>query len=339
MQSPYLLFLGDVTEPAAAKTAIGIHQWRPELCVGQTHAPGGTIDLGLPELTPGEAAARGARTLILGIANAGGFIPESWLPVILAALEAGLDIAAGMHTRLVDLPAIREAAARLGRTLHDVRQPRQSFAPGNGRKRSGRRLLTVGTDCAVGKKYTALAIEKAMRACGMKADFRATGQTGIFIAGRGIAVDAVIADFLSGAAEWLSPANEPDHWDVIEGQGTLFHPAYAGVTLGLIHGSQPDALVICHEPIRRSLVGFEHYPVPDMHSCIAATLAAARLTNPQVRAVGVSINTSRMNAAAISEAIATIERDTGLPCCDPIRHGMEKIVAHVRELWPVTEFT
>lgn len=335
MLSPYLLFLGDVTELAAAKTAAGILQWRPELCVAQVRVPGGTVDLGLPEMSPSAAAQRGAKTMILGIANAGGFIPDSWIPVIIAALEAGLDVAAGMHTRLADLPVIRDTAKRLGRTLHDVRQPTQSFPPGNGRKRSGRRLLTVGTDCAVGKKYTALAIEKSMRARGMKADFRATGQTGIFISGRGVAVDSVVADFISGAAEWLSPANDADHWDVIEGQGTLFHPAYAGVTLGLIHGSQPDALVVCHEPVRRSLVGFDHYPVANLEECIAATVHAARLTNPAARAVGVAINTSRMTEQQIEASITEIEKQTGLPCRDPIRHGMDRIVDHVQKLWPV----
>ncbi|HEY0686551.1 MAG TPA: N-acetyltransferase DgcN [Steroidobacter sp.] len=333
MLSPYLLFLGDVTELAAAKTAAGILQWRPELCIGQIRAPGGTVDLGLPEMRPAEAAKHGARTMIIGIANAGGFIPDSWLPTILVALEAGLDIAAGMHTRLVDVPQIRETASRLGRTLHDVRQPTQSFVPGSGRKRSGLRLLTVGTDCAVGKKYAALAIEKSMRARGMKADFRATGQTGIFISGRGVAVDAVVADFISGAAEWLSPANDPDHWDVIEGQGSLFHPAYAGVTLGLIHGSQPDALVICHEPVRKALVGFDHYPVPALQDCIDATVSAARLTNPVARAVGISINTSRMSEQAASEAIARLEQQTGLPCRDPIRHGMDDVVSYIRKIW------
>ncbi|MBL8268994.1 N-acetyltransferase DgcN [Steroidobacter sp.] len=334
MLSPYLLFLGDVTELAAAKTAAGIQQWRPEFCVGQIRAPGGTVDLGLPELTPQAAAQKGAKTMIIGIANAGGFIPDSWIPVMLAALEAGLDLAAGMHTRMNDLPVIRDAAKRLGRTLHDVRQPSQAFAPGNGRKRSGLRLLTVGTDCAVGKKYAALAIEKSMRARGMKADFRATGQTGIFISGRGVAVDSVVADFISGAAEWLSPANDADHWDVIEGQGTLFHPAYAGVTLGLIHGSQPDALVVCHEPVRKNLVGFDHYPTGDLEECIAATVRAARLTNRNARAVGVAINTSRMTEQQIEASIAEIEQQTGLPCRDPIRHGMDRIVDHVQKLWP-----
>ena len=130
-----------------------------------------------------------------------------------------------------------------------------TFATGKGTKRPGLRLLTVGTDCSVGKKYTALALEREMHARGLKADFRATGQTGILISGRGVAIDAVVADFISGAAEWLTPANEPDHWDVVEGQGSLFHPSFAGVTLGLLHGAQPDAFVVCHEPTRKTMRG------------------------------------------------------------------------------------
>ncbi len=132
---------------------------------------------------------------------------------------------------------------------------------GTGRKRSGQRVLTVGTDCALGKKYTALALTQALQAQGAKATFRATGQTGIMIAGAGVAIDAVIADFIAGAAETLSPDNAPDHWDVIEGQGALFHPAYAGVTLGLLHGSQPDALVLCHDPSRTTIEDYPHMPV------------------------------------------------------------------------------
>ncbi|HEX7803171.1 MAG TPA: N-acetyltransferase DgcN [Pseudoxanthomonas sp.] len=333
MKSPYLLFLGDVTELAAAKTAAGILQWRPALCVGQTRAQGGTIDLGLPEMSPEQAAAAGAQTMVLGIANAGGFIPESWLPVMHAALEAGLDLAAGMHQRMDELPSIRDAARRLGRTLHDVRQPTQSFAPGNGKKRSGKRLLTVGTDCAVGKKYTALAIEKALLERGANAEFRATGQTGIFISGRGVAVDSVVADFISGAAEWLSPENSADHWDIIEGQGSLLHPAYAGVTLGLTHGSQPDALVICHEPMRTHMVGFGHYPVPDLYTCLQANLAAARLTNPNVVAAGISVNTSRMQQEDIDRVIGEMELKFGLPCCDPVRHGAGKIADYLLSYW------
>ncbi|MGE6696378.1 N-acetyltransferase DgcN [Hyphomonas sp. NPDC076900] len=325
MQTPYLLFLGDAAEFSAAKTAAGILQWKPEACLAQFRMPGCGVDLGLPDMSPAEAAAQGARTMVIGVVNVGGYIPDGWKTTILAALDAGLDVAAGMHERLADIPEIAERASKLDRTIFDVRQSSRRFKPGTGQRRAGNRLLTVGTDCAVGKKYTALAIDRAMRDRGLNSDFRATGQTGLLIAGRGVVIDAVIADFISGAAEWLSPAADPDHWDIIEGQGSLFHPAYAGVTLGLIHGSQPDALVVCHEPVRSHLLGLD-YKVPDLRTCIDYNVSAARLTNPEARAVGISINTSRMDRSDIEATVKAIEDETGLACCDPLLHGAGKIV-------------
>jgi len=329
IQSPYLLFLADVPDDGSAKTAIGIWQWRRELCAGQLRLHGCEVDLGLPELTPAEAAQRGIRTMIVGVANDGGFIAPNWVATIVAALEAGLDVASGLHEPLAGVPEIAAAATRTGRHLIEVRQPPNGFMPGSGIKRSGKRLLTVGTDCAVGKKYAALAIEKEMRSRGVDADFRATGQTGIFISGRGVAVDSVVSDFVSGAAEWLSPASAPDHWDIIEGQGALFHPAYAGVTLGLIHGSQPDLLVLCHELGRTHLGGFEGFAIPSFESCLEIYLSAARLTNPKVRFAGVSLNTSRTGDQEASRALAEISARLSLPCCDPIRGGVAPIVDHV----------
>jgi uncharacterized NAD-dependent epimerase/dehydratase family protein len=330
--TPYLLFLGDAPDIATAKTAAGIREWRGELCAGQLRLPGCRVDLGLPDLDPRAAAARGIRTLIIGIANDGGFIAPHWVPSIVAALEAGLDVASGLHEPLASVAEIAAAAERAGRQLIEVRQPAESFMPGTGRKRSGLRLLTVGTDCAVGKKYTALAIEKEMRARGIDADFRATGQTGIFIAGRGVAVDSVVADFVSGAAEWLSPAAAPQHWDVIEGQGSLFHPAYAGVTLGLIHGSQPDVLVLCHDLARDGIADYEGYAIPSYEDCFATYLPAARLTNPAARFAGVALNTASVDEEAARRAVAEVSARTGLPCCDPIRHGVGPIVDRVTAL-------
>lgn len=326
MQTPYLLFLADVKEIVDAKTASGIRQWRGELCAGQLRLPGCTVDLGLPDMTAREAAAAGVRTLIIGIANDGGYIARAWIPTLVAALEAGLDVASGLHERLANVPELAAAAARTGRSLLEVRQPANDFKTGNGLKRPGKRLLTVGTDCAVGKKYTALAIEKALRARGVDADFRATGQTGIFISGRGVAVDSVLADFISGAAEWLSPANRPEHWDVIEGQGSLFNPAYAGVTLGLVHGSQPDAMVLCHDARRTRLLGLEAFPVPDLRTCMDRYIEAARLTNASARFIGISLNTSHLAEADARTLIDRTARDSGLPCNDPIRFGVDNII-------------
>src|SRR4051795_5292396 len=253
LPQPYLLFLGDTAEPGYAKTAFGLRDWAAERCVGEFALASAKVSTGLPKLSPKEARDKGAQALVIGVANSGGFIAESWVPALVEALESGLHIISGMHARLHDVPEIRVAAERVGRRLIDVRQPPERIPIATGLKRSGKRLLTVGTDCALGKKYTALAIARALQQRRIDADFRATGQTGILIAGRGIPMDAVVADFAAGAAEMLSPAAADDHWDVIEGQGSLLHPAFAGVTLSLLHGSQPDVIVVCHDPTRSRL--------------------------------------------------------------------------------------
>src|SRR5690606_18485898 len=245
---------------------------------------------------------------------------------IVAALDAGMNIASGLHQRLTAHPAIVEAAERNGRCLFDARQP-PPLAVGNGKRRAGRRLLAVGTDCSVGKMYATLAIEREMLSRGMRADFRATGQTGIFIAGAGVPIDAVVADFISGAAEWISPPREDDGWDLIEGQGSLFHPSYAGVSLGLLHGAQADALVLCHDPGRAHMRGLPHYPVPDLETCLEANLQAARLANPDVIGVGVAANPSRAESADEAARLCReIEDALGLPCEGPVRMGTARIV-------------
>src|SRR6185503_8511421 len=182
----------------------------------------------------------------------------------------------------------------------------------SGRRRTGRRLLTVGTDCAVGKKYTALALARELRARGVDATFRATGQTGILIAGSGIPIDAVVSDFVAGAAETLSPDAAPDHWDVVEGQGSLFHPAYAGVTLGLVHGTQPDLLVLCHEASRREIDDYPDHPIPLLAEALRRYREAAALTNPGVEWLGVSLNTGGLAAAAGEQALEAARAETTL---------------------------
>ena len=325
IERPYLLFLGDARDQLAAKTALGIMDWRPDWCIGQQRLPGCRADARLPDMSPAEAAARGARTMVIGVVNAGGVLPPSWIAVILEALEAGLDIASGLHTRLADLPEVASAAARLGRKLHDARHSSERFGTGQGTKRSGMRLLTVGTDCSVGKKYTALALERGMRARGFEADFCATGQTGVFISGRGVAIDAVVADFISGAVEWLSPEAPPTHWDLIEGQGSLFHLSFAGISHGLLHGAQPDAFVVCHEPTRRTMRGVPT-PLPTIGDVIHLTLACGRLTNPAIRCVGLSINTEHLDEGAARDVIAQAQDTYGLPATDPVRFGVAPLV-------------
>lgn len=317
---PYLLFIGDITQPAYAKTAMGLRDWAGEHCVGEYALDGG-LSIGLPRMTPKEAVAAGARSLVIAVATPGGAIPAAWLPTLVEALEAGLDLVAGMHAKLSDIPELVAAAARHGRRLVDVRTPPPGIPIASGRKRSGRRLLTIGTDCALGKKYTALAIARGLVARGVKADFRATGQTGIMISGAGMPMDAVVADFAAGAAELVSPDNDPDHWDVIEGQGSLSHPAYAGVALSLLHGSQPDVLVLCHDPTRTDVLGHPGFPLPRLDEAIDLALRLGARTSPAIRCAGVALNTSGLSEAEAQRAIAEASALVGAPAADPMRGG------------------
>jgi len=326
LRTPYLLFLGDVQIASDAKTGAGIAYWRPELCCGQLRLPGCRADLGLPDLDLAQARQAGAQSLVIGVAAMGGAFEPQWIETLRAAARSGMDIVSGMHASLNDIPGLAELAAAHGSRLIDVRVPPRGLQVANGARRSGLRLLTVGTDCAVGKKYTALAIDRALRQRGRKSSFRATGQTGIVIAGNGIPIDAVVSDFLAGAAEALSPANEPDHWDVVEGQGSLFNPSYAGVTLGLLHGTQADALVLCHDLSRTAIEDVEGYPIPPLDVCIARYVEAAQLTNPRVRCIGVAVNASGLAADDYAKRRAAIEAETGVPCVDPILDGVDALV-------------
>jgi uncharacterized NAD-dependent epimerase/dehydratase family protein len=326
IETPYLLFLGDAPDQLAAKVAQGIRDWRPEFAVGQVRLPGCKADLGLPDMTLDEGRAAGAKTLVIGVANRGGFIPESWIVELVKALDLGMDIASGLHTKITTIPALKDKAAQHGRHLFDVRHPTRDFPVASGKPRAGKRLLTVGTDVSVGKMFTTLALEKEMRARGMNADFRATGQTGIFIAGSGVSIDAVIADFISGSVEWLSPENSEDHWDLIEGQGSLYNVSYSGVTLGLIHGAQADALVMCHEIGRPHMRGLPDYPVPAIPTCMDTILHMAKMVNEDVKFVGVSLNTSNVSAEEAAAFKQMTAEQTGLPVVDPLKDGVAPIV-------------
>jgi uncharacterized NAD-dependent epimerase/dehydratase family protein len=323
LPQPYLLFLGDTVEPGYAKTAFGLRDWAAERCVGEFALPSATVSTGLPKLSPKEARDKGARALVIGVANSGGFIADSWIPALVEAVNAGLHIISGMHARLRDLPEIRAAAERVGRRLIDVREPPANIPIATGLKRSGKRLLTVGTDCALGKKYTALAITRSLVQRGIDADFRATGQTGIMIAGGGIPMDAVVADFAAGAAEMLSPSAADDHWDVIEGQGSLLHPAFAGVTLSLLHGSQPDVFVVCHDPARERLLGDEAFAISSVDDIIDLTLKLGARTNPAIRCGGLSFNSSSLGEDDARQLMARESARLGLPVADPMRGGSE----------------
>ena len=321
IETPYLLFLGDAPDQLAAKVAQGIKDWRPENAVGQYRMPGCKADVGLTDMTLDEGLKAGAKTLVIGVANRGGQISAAWREVLVDALGRGYDLASGLHNLLRDQPDLLAAAQVNGRTLHDVRVPTVAYPIANGVKRSGKRVLAVGTDCSVGKMYTALALDAAMQERGMKSSFRATGQTGILITGAGVPLDAVIADFMAGAIEYLTPNNDDDHWDIIEGQGSLFHVSYSGVTLALIHGGQPDALILCHEPTRTHMRGLPGYKLPSLEAVRDLSLQLAQVANPACKVVGVSINTQNLGDAEARACCAEIEARLGLPTVDPFRHG------------------
>ena len=327
---PYLLFIADVDDPSYAKTAIGLRDWVPEQCLGEWALPGNALRLGLPLLDPGAAREQGARALVIGVASIGGAIQASWIPALVQALEAGLDLVSGLHTPLAGVPGLADLAERCGRRLIDVRVPPQDLPVASGKPRTGRRLLTVGTDCALGKKYTALSLTRAFRERGLDADFRATGQTGILIAGQGLPIDAVKADFVAGAAEALSPSADPEHWDLIEGQGALTHPGYAAVSLGLLAGSQPDVLVLCHAHDRRHFSGYgPDFPLPPLQTVLDLHLAHARLRRPEVRFGGISLNSAGLSDPQAERLMDQLEGEHGLICADPMRGGLrfERLVS------------
>jgi len=326
IETPYLLFLGDAPDQLAAKVAQGVRDWRPENAVGQFRLPGCGADVGLDDMSLEQAREAGARTLVIGVANRGGMISQAWKDVLLRALEMGFDLASGLHNLLRDERDLVAAAQIHGGTLHDVRVPTDAYPIATGVKRSGKRVLAVGTDCSVGKMYTALALDDAMRKRGMKSTFRATGQTGILITGHGVPLDAVIADFMAGSVEYLTPDNDPDHWDIIEGQGSLFHVSFSGVTMALIHGGQPDALILSHEPTRGHMRGLPGYALPTLEALRDTALPLARVANPDCKVAGITVNTQHMSEDNALSYLAGLENRMGLPAIDPFRQGADRLV-------------
>ena len=326
IETPYLLFLGDAPDALAAKVAQGIKDWRPDHAVGQFRMDGCNADMKLTDMTLAEAKAAGAKTLVIGVANRGGVISAAWKEVLVEALNQGFDIASGLHNLLRDEPELVAAAEANGRQLHDVRVPSVEYPIANGVKRSGKRCLAVGTDCSVGKMYTALAMDTEMRKRGLKSTLRPTGQTGILITGDGVPLDAVIADFMAGAVEWLTPDNDDDHWDMIEGQGSLFHVSYSGVTMALVHGGQPDALILCHEPTREHMRGLPGYQQPSLEALRDVALQLAQVANPNCKVVGISVNTQHLSEDEAVAYLSEVEGRMGLPTVDPFRHGAGRLV-------------
>ncbi len=325
IQKPYLLYLGDANDELSIKLARGVLTWDKDACIAEWSRPNASATLNLPHMTPEDAVAAGAKTLVVGLVNSGGTVPVTWVSDLENAVVAGLDIAAGMHVELATLGDLRALADKHGRTLHELRRPQRSYSTASGVKRTGKRVLTVGTDCSVGKMFTSVALTREMERRNLLAKFCATGQTGTLVSGEGIAVDAIVGDFMSGAVESLCPSTGRDAWQIVEGQGSLFHPAFAGVTLGLLHGSQPDCFIVCHEPTRTKMRGVDH-PMPTLKQVVDATLLHGALTNPDIKLAGFSINTSKIDATAAKSYLSDIETEFGVPATDPIRFGVTGLV-------------
>jgi D-glutamate N-acetyltransferase len=330
LKKPYLLFIGEVSNATYVKTAAGLVEWKRGDVAGQLRFKNNPLTLGVPDLSIEQAVGEGAKSIVVGVAPVGGVIGAKWIDVLCQAARAGLDVVSGLHRRLDSYPELKKAAEISGSRLIDIRIASNRLPIGLAIKRSGKRVLMVGTDCAVGKKYTALALTKALDNSGIKATFRATGQTGIIIAGEGVPVDAVIADFISGAAEVISPDNLVTHWDVIEGQGSLFNPSYSGVSLGLLHGSQPDAVIVCHDASREVVSSCPHLPIPSVADCIELTLTCGRIVNPAIQCIGISVNTSSLSPKKRQQYLQTLSSQTGLPCFDPLIDGCESVVTTIK---------
>lgn len=329
-------------ERAHAKTAIGLLRYRRGyvVCViDSAHSGRDAADCvgegrGVPVVSSlAEAHGLGADTLAIGIAVAGGKVPEAWYPMLEEALRGGIDVVNGLHTRLGEVPRLAAAAIAGGARIRDIRRPPDDLPIGGHRRhrRGSRVILTVGTDAAVGKMTVSLELVAELRRRGAPAEFVATGQTGIMIAGSGVSVDAVVADFIAGAAEeMVVAAAERADYVVVEGQGSLAHPGFSGVTLGLLHGSAPDVMILVHDPTRSHLKGFPELPLRPLREYVRLYEEAASWSRPPgaetVPVVAVAFNTYGMEEPAAREAVAAASRDTGLPATDAVRFGSAPLV-------------
>jgi uncharacterized NAD-dependent epimerase/dehydratase family protein len=317
-----MVFLGDATDYKQAKVAMGLLEWRPEHIVGYSASIKDPVSYpGVERITVKESVRRGAKTFLIGIAPFSTTLPDSYHAAVEEAIKAGLNIANPLHS---PLPASLVVLAKKHKVqIYNFRHRDQQYPKATGEKREGLRLLTVGTDCACGKKFTALSITNALQGRDVDVSFRSTGQTGFLISDSGINNDTIQADFLSGAAEWLTPANSPSHWDIVEGQGALSHPSFGAGSLSLIYGTQPDLIVMCHEPGRVTHRGI-NMVLPDIIEEINLVLAVARRTSPTASLGAISLFTRDSSLSDIAETVNRIRKYFPfVPIFDPTRKGPE----------------
>lgn len=323
---------GDFT-PLLSKTANSVIRYQPERVVavldrskvGQTAQDVLGFGGAIPVIgSMAEGLALGANSVLIGIAPVGGGLPETWHAWLLEALEGGCDIVSGLHTFLGNDPVLAEAARAHGRTITDIRKPPANLPVSSGRARDLDALvvLTVGTDCNVGKMTSQLQLVGGLRDRGLRTHFVATGQTGIMIEGWGIGVDAVVADFIGGAAEEITlKGAEGADVVLVEGQGSINHPGYSGVTLGLLHGSCPDAMILCHQASRKYIGDYRKaawLALPPLAEYVRLYETMANLVHPS-KVIGIALNTYDLSEDEAREACRKAREETGLPVTDPVR--------------------
>ena len=328
----YLILADGLFGPKESKTANACIRYTPERVVGIIDASkagrtaqqvlgfGGDIPV---IATLDEGLARNPNALLIGIAPSGGQLPAAWIALLAGAIEHKLEIWSGLHSFVSDVPELAALAAKHGVAIHDLRRPPAGLDVANGRVRdvAATVVLTVGTDCNVGKMTTQLQILGRLRALGIRTNFAATGQTGILIEGRGIGVDAVIADFIAGAAEKLVlECAEDADLVLVEGQGSIIHPSYSGVTYGLLHGSLPHAQVMCAQPSRTAINRCEWVKIPPLTAFIRLSEAAAAPLRA-APVIAISLNTYDLDEDAARCAVETVQSETGLPTTDTVRFG------------------
>jgi uncharacterized NAD-dependent epimerase/dehydratase family protein len=276
--------------------------------------------------------APGAKTLLIGIANPGGVLPPVWRSVIVQAIQRGMDIVSGMHDFLADDPELAAAARCTGARLFDVRNHRlQRIARGEGLREDCLRIHTIGHDCSVGKMVTSVELTRGLQACGVDAKFAATGQTGIVVEGNGYPIDCMVADFVSGAAEQLVLDHQHHAVLIIEGQGSLVHPSYSGVTLGLLHGCQPHGMILCYEPGRPSALGLDHVALPPLEQVLHLYETVAGIRTP-CPVIGIAMNTRKLTEEQAAAERGRVREQFGLPVCDVLRDGPGDLVDAVLDL-------
>jgi len=329
------------TEPITGKTASCVLRYRPEEVVAllDSTQAGRTCQelLGVGGATPVVGRlhdAPGANTLMIGIAPSGGRIPPAWRAIILDALSRGMDVVSGLHEFIADDPSFAEAAQKSGAKITDVRQnDEHDVAHRKNIREECLRIHTVGQDCSIGKMLVAVELTNALKAEGHDAKFVATGQTGIMVEGDGVPIDRVIADFVAGAIEKQVLAHQHHEILVVEGQGSISHPKYSAVTLGLLHGCAPHGMIMCYEAGRTHIHGMEYVPLKPLDQLIEVYETMANLVSPS-KVIGIAVNTRRLNADQAAAERDRARREFGLPVCDVVRDGPEELVQAILQLKP-----